>query len=614
MFAKAPSILACGFAVFSASCATDPGGVIRGNDAPDEPILEIVPSVFTDDEDPALAALPAVPDELLVQTFPGADPDGLMALYDRAGVQVAETIPEIELTVLRVEPEELESAAQQLSSSGLLENLQRNHVYEASLVPDDPQYSLQAHLPQIGAPEAWEQTIGREDMLIAVVDTGVQPDHPDLADRIAGGWNVYDDDSDFGDAMGHGTAVAGVIAAVADNELGVTGVTWNNPILAIRAADEEGTSTSRHLAAGVLYAVGQGARVINISFAPLQSNSVVKSAAVSAANRGALVVMSAGNSGQTYPAIGYDQSLFVGAITASDRLASFSDMGPFVDLVAPGTAIRSTALNGGYRLSSGTSFSAPIVTGVAALAWSVNPDLSPSLIKDILASTTKDLGIHGKDDSYGHGAVQASAAIEAAIKAVAQEDVTPPTVGFIRPMDGASKVRRFIVSASATDDVGVFEILLSIDNIPFATDTQAPYHFVVNPALFSHGSHELALEAVDNSGNRSQPRTLTVEFVASPSTTVATATRISFLSPEDGSTVSGNRSIRASIEDTNGLATVEWFVDGKSAVVNTVSGASAIVTFFWRSEETASGSHTITLVVTDAFGSVTQSELTLITE
>jgi subtilisin family serine protease len=614
MFPKVLSIVACGFAVFSASCAADPRGVIRGNGDSDEPVLEIAPSVFTDDEDPALAALPTVPNELLVQTFPGADPDGLAALYDRAGVQVAQTIPEIELTVLRAEPEELESAARQLASSGLLENLQRNYVYEASLVPDDPQYGLQVHLPQIGAPEAWEQTIGSEDMLIALVDTGVQADHPDLADRIAGGWNVYDDNSDFGDAMGHGTAVAGVIAAVADNELGVAGVTWNNPILAIRAADKEGTSTSRHLAAGILYAVGQGARIINISFAPLQSNSIVKSAAVNAANRGSLVVMSAGNSGRTYPAIGYDQSLFVGAITATDQLASFSDEGPFVDLVAPGSAIRSTALNGGYRLSSGTSFSAPIVTGVAALAWSVNPDLSPSLIRGILASTAKDLGIQGEDDSYGHGAVQASEAIEAAIEAVAQKDVTPPAIGVIRPTDGSSKDRRFIVSASAVDDAGVAEVLLSIDGIPFATDTQAPYHFVVDPGLFSRGSHELALEAVDTSGNRSQPGTLIVEFAASPSTTFGTATRISFLSPEDGSTVSGNRSIRAYIEDTNGLATVEWFVDGKSAVVNTVSGASAIVTFFWRSDETAGGSHTITLIVTDAFGSVTQSELTLITE
>ncbi|UCF32770.1 MAG: S8 family serine peptidase [Phycisphaerales bacterium] len=614
MFAKVLSIVACGFAVFSASCATDPRGVIRGSGDSDEPVLEIAPSVFTDDEDPALAALPTVPNELLVQIFPGADPDGLAALYDRVGVQVDQTIPEIDLTVLRVEPEELESAAQQLASSGLLENLQRNYVYGASLVPDDPQYGLQAHLPQIDAPQAWEQTIGSEDMLIALVDTGVQPDHPDLADRIVGGWNVYDHNSDFGDGMGHGTAVAGVIAAVADNDLGVTGVTWSNPVLAIRAADEEGTSTSRHLAAGILYAVGQGARLINISFAPLQSNSIVKSAAVNAANRGSLVIMSAGNTGQTYPAIGYDQSLFVGAITATDRLASFSDKGPFVDLVAPGSAIRSTALNGGYRLNSGTSFSAPIVTGVAALAWSVNPNLSPSLIRDILASTAKDLGIRGEDDSYGHGAVQAAVAVKAATEAVAQVDVTPPTVGVIRPMDGSSKDRRFIVSASAADDAGVAEVLLSIDGIPFATDTQAPYHFVVDPGLFSRGSHELALEAVDTSGNRSHPGTLTVEFAASPSTTFGTATVISFLSPEDGSTVSGNRSIRASIEDTNGLATVEWFVDGKSAVVNAVGGASAIVTFFWRSDEAASGSHTITLIVTDAFGSVTQSELTLIIE
>jgi thermitase len=587
-------------------------GPSPANPSDDGTVLEVQPSVFTDDQVAAMAALPSVENELLVQSFPGANPEDLADLYKLVDVQVVDALPEIELTVLRVEPDRLEAAAEELAGSGLLENLQKNYVFTASLNPDDPQYSLQAHLPQIDAPQAWNTTTGSEDVLVAIVDTGVDADHPDLAEKIVGGWNVYDDSADFSDTMGHGTAVAGVAAARSDNGIGVAGVSWDSPVLAVRASDEEGSSTGRHLAAGILYAAGQGATIINVSFAPLHENSVVKSAAVQAANRGAVVVISSGNSGQTYSAPGYDQALFVGAVGADDQLASFSDKGPYVDQVAPGSGIRSTAVDGGYRMMSGTSFSAPIVSGVAALMRSANPELSAASIRELLIGTAGDRGATGRDDSYGYGAVDAAAAVAAVLDAVEEDDTTPPTVRITRPTDGSSKNKRFIVSASVTDNEGVAEVALAVDGIPFAADSRAPYNFVLEPNHFSTGEHELHVEATDLAGNRAEGKLVTVRFTRSSSTS-GDASRITFLSPAAESTVSGDRTIKASVSDANGLATVEWFIDGESAIVSPVSGTSSTVTYLWHSEDVDNGAHTITLVVTDAFGDVSRAEMTLYT-
>lgn len=604
--------LASGWAVcLLAGCGTSAG--VPFNSAPDGTADGSSGSVvFEDDADAALAALPFVEGELLVQPYPGADAQALSDLYDRTGAVVAGELNEIGLTVLKVPNEQLAPIAAELASSQLIENIHKNYVYEPQETPDDPMFARQPHLTQIRATEAWDVTVGSEEIVIAIVDTGVEWEHPDLAENIADGWNVYDENADFGDVLGHGTHAAGVAAAVSNNGTGVTGVAWESPILAVRATDDAGQATSRHIAAGILWAVGNGAKVINVSFAPLWSNSLVRSAAEQAYNRGSLVVISAGNGGGFAGSSGYAEALFVGGIDGSNEIASFSDRGKFVDLVAPGTGIRSTSLDASYRMANGTSYAAPIVSGVAALAWAVNPDLRPVTIAQALIDSAVDLGTVGKDTTFGYGAVDAAGAVEAASEAPFVRDTTPPTLSITRPSNGATLSGRSTVSLTATDTWGVADVVMSVDGLPFASDTRAPYRFVVDTAAFGPGEHEFSFVATDLAGNASETESVTVEFGASSSNGSAALPQIVFHSPESGARVSGNVTITATVSAKAGLAIIEWLVDGRSGFATAVSGQSSRVTYLWHTSGVSTGSHTVSIVATDTDGLQTTGHLDLI--
>ncbi len=567
---------------------------------------------FPEDQDPAIAALTFVATELLVQPYPGSQRETLQHLYQQAGAVVDDELPDIDVTVLRVAPERLSSTAAELAASGLIETVHKNYLYQPEAVPNDPLFAREDHLTQIRAAQAWDVSVGSAAVPIAIVDTGVDLHHPDLADKIIDGWNVFDGNADFADVLGHGTQVAGVAAAASNNGLGVAGVAWNCPILAVRVGNANGQSSGRHIAAGILWAVAHGARVINVSFAPLWSDRIVRSAAQQAFNRGCVVVISSGNAGGMNTAVGYDEALFVGAINSTNQIASFSDRGPFVDLVAPGTGIRSTTRGGDYGMANGTSFSAPIVSGVVALAWSVQPDLRPVSIQDVLLRSVVDLGDPGKDTTYGTGAVDAAAAVTRASQTPVVADTTPPALRVIRPATREALSGRYIASVDATDASGVADVVLSIDAVPFATDTRSPYQFVIDTATFSSGSHTLAFVATDVAGNPSSARTVTVTFSpSSSSTSGASSNGIVFRSPAAGATVSGDVTIQATVSDPDGLAVVEWFIDGVSVFVSPVSGVSTGVSYLWKANAATPGRHTVSITITDAVGLRTSGSLIL---
>ena len=567
---------------------------------------------FPEDDDPTIAALPFEEETLLVQPLPGADPQALKSIYAAAGATIVDEMGDIDVTVLRAPAGKLRETAATLADSGLLETFQKNYQYSTQTVPNDPIYNRETHLPQIHADQAWDITTGSSDIVIGIVDTGVDPDHADLAEKIIDGWNVYDSNARFDDVFGHGTEVAGVAAAVSDNGIGVAGVAWESPIVAVRVGSETGLSSSSHIAAGILWAAANGARVINVSFAPLWSDKVVKSAAQQVYHRGGLVVISAGNGGGMNTAVGFDEAIFVGAITAENKIASFSDRGPFVDIVAPGTGIRSTTFDGDYGIANGTSFAAPIVSGIAALAWAINPELRPITIKESIIDTVMDLGSKGKDTTFGHGAVDAAAAVAAAQHAFDAADTISPAVRVTKPLTGQSLSGKATASVTATDRYGVADVVLSVDGVPFATDTRSPYTFVIDTTAFTTGSHELSFVATDYSGNASSPQTVRVTF---SSVTTAGAGRngtIRFTTPSEGASVTGNVSIKASVADADGLSLIEWFVDGESVFVATLSGASSGVSYVWRSNSATGGLHTITVAITDTAGNLTRGSLTLI--
>jgi subtilisin family serine protease len=563
---------------------------------------------LSEDQDPATRALPFVADELLVQALPGAQPDAVAAAYGAIDATVIDSLPEIDLVVLSIEPGTQAEAAAALAETGLFENLQKNYVLQASRTPNDPQFSAQPNLTTVRAPTAWDQTVGHEEIVIAVVDTGVDAAHLDLESKVIGGWNVYDGNADYSDRMGHGTNVAGVAAASSNNGVGVTGVSWDSPVLAVRAAGADGASTSRHLAAGILWALGNGARVINVSFAPLHANTTVRAAAQQAYNRGALVVIASGNSGSLFTAAGYPEALFVGATDDRDAITSFSDRGPYVDMVAPGLQLVTTGMGGAYQYATGTSFAAPMVAGAAALAWSANPDLRPGTIADILTATTKDLGASGKDQTYGTGRLDVGAAVARAAITNVSTDTTAPSVRFTRPTDGSSQASRFTVALAATDATGVADVVLRLDGIELATDTRSPYAFTVDPGRYARGRHTLSAVATDLVGNTSTVSSIAVTFTGSSSQGAA---GITFTSPAANATVSADTTITARVSSSVGLVSAEWYVDGESVLVSPLSGTSSTINLLWRAGTAAQGAHVVTVVVTDLAGGTTTGSLNL---
>jgi type VII secretion-associated serine protease mycosin len=304
-------------------------------------------------------------------------------------------------------------------------------------MPNDAYYqSYQWNLRQINAPQAWTITTG-QPVVIAVVDTGVDLSHPDLAAHVVPGYNVISPTISADDDEGHGSHVAGIAAAVTDNSTGVAGVSWNARIMPVKVLDAEGSGSSADVAEGVIWAADHGARIINLSLGSGWPSLAVRDAVNYAHGRSALIIAAAGNEYQEGNPVGYPAAyadvLAVAATGDQDEHASYSSTGPYVDVAAPGgnTSSRndtnryhwiwSTYWRGeqgkpaqGFMRMSGTSQAAPHVSGLAALVWSVNPALSNDQVGDVIKATSVDLGPPGRDDFFGWGRIDAWAALDAA--------------------------------------------------------------------------------------------------------------------------------------------------------------------------------------------------------
>lgn len=304
-----------------------------------------------------------------------------------------------------------------------IQSVEPNQRYRLHAAPSDPQWPWLHGLTEIGAPAAWESGTGRSNIVVAVLDTGVDTRHPDLAenlwrntDEIAGngidddkngiiddvfGADFADDDGDPEDDAGHGTHVAGTIGAVANNGRGVAGVCWQVRVMAVRVLRADGSADTPGFLSAFSYVVamkrrGADVRAINCSWGGGSASAALKEAIQEAGAAGILVVCSAGNDRQnndvlpTFPA-GYDcpEILSVAASGTCDELANFSNYGrTTVHLGAPGRDILSTFRGGErYAVLSGTSMAAPHVSGAAALLASLRPDLTVGQLRELLLST-----------------------------------------------------------------------------------------------------------------------------------------------------------------------------------------------------------------------------------
>ncbi|HEX2908804.1 MAG TPA: S8 family serine peptidase, partial [Phototrophicaceae bacterium] len=234
---------------------------------------------------------------------------------------------------------------------------------------NDSLYDQQWSLPVIGATDGWAQLPDNAPAVtIAVIDSGVCADHPDLSGRILPGYDFVSNDDTPQDDFGHGCSVTGIIAANTGNTEGIAGIAPNAQILPLRVLDERGLGTYSNVAAAIVYATDHGAQIINLSLGGSNSSTVLQNAVNYAVSKGVLVIAAAGNTGGAvlYPAA-YDAVIAVTAVDSDLQRSSFSSFGPQVDLLAPGRDILTTTRDGSYRLMTGTSFAAPEAAGIAAL-------------------------------------------------------------------------------------------------------------------------------------------------------------------------------------------------------------------------------------------------------
>jgi thermitase len=263
----------------------------------------------------------------------------------------------------------VEATIEKLKKDPNVEYAEPNYYLHATYTPNDPYFSSRQYGPQkIQAPQAWDITEG-SGAKIAIVDTGVQSNHPDLAGKVVGGWDFVDNDSTPQDGNGHGTHCAGIAAAVTNNSTGIAGTAPKASILAVRVLNNSGSGTWTAVANGITYAADQGADVISLSLGGTVGNSGLQQAVDYAWSKGSVVVAAAGNAGTTapnYPAY-YSNAIAVASTDQNDNKSSFSTYGSWVDVAAPGSSIYSTYPTSTYASLSGTSMATPHVAGVAGL-------------------------------------------------------------------------------------------------------------------------------------------------------------------------------------------------------------------------------------------------------
>ena len=371
-----------------------------------------------------------------------------------------------------------------------------------------------------GAPNATTLIAGQggAGIKVAVIDTGIDCGHQDLAGGCVYGANFVNSSQAFDD-NGHGTHVGGIIAA-RQNGIGVIGVAPEATVYAVKVMDSTGSGSWSAVAMGIDWAVKNGMHVINMSLGAAVGSQAAADAIAKAEAAGVLIVASAGNSGCCntvgYPGA-YDGVLAVAAVDSNEVRASFSSTGPQVDVAAPGVAIRSTVPTGscslcdpsGFMWLSGTSMAAPHVAGLGALlrsrGWSAMEAAS------LMTTTAVDLGAPGFDSEYGYGRVDALAATGGAPAALLPPalpgDTVVPTVAITAPTNGSAVVRRanVTIQATASDNVGVTRVEFFVNGALRCTDTAAP--FACDWKVPNGGkSGVIDVRASDAAGNSAQAR------------------------------------------------------------------------------------------------------------
>lgn len=543
---------------------------------------------------------------LLVMPRAGLSDVNLQKILRSNGAGQGRKVGSGELRIVDLPVGTEQSTLQRLAHHPHLKFAELDRIVKIEMATNDPYLGSEWHLAKTNAPTAWDRALGR-GVTIAILDTGVESSHPDLAAAMVPGWNFYDNNSNTADVYGHGTAVAGTAAAIANNAQGVSGVAGAAKIMPIRICDPSGSATYSAMAQGLTWAVDHGARVANISYVAADSSAVI-SAAQYMKSKGGLVTTSAGNYSRDMGITPTTALIPVSATESNDALASWSSWGAFVAVSAPGSGIYTTTTGASYGSMSGTSFSAPVTAGVIALMMSANPTLSSSTIESMLYSTAVDLGAPGRDPYFGYGRVDAAAAVQAAAGSTIAADTTPPTTSIAAPLSMSSVSGLVGVDVVAADNVGVVKVELLVNNRVVATDTAAPYGFSWDSTTAANGSQSIVARAYDAAGNVGTSTAVTVT-VANNVPVDVTAPDVRFTSPGNGATVSGNTTISTSATDDSGAAGISQTLYINGAAVSSTQGGS--LSYRWNTRKVAPGSYTLQVVASDAAGNTSTQSITV---
>jgi subtilisin family serine protease len=470
------------------------------------------------------SAAPArfVSGRILIKPKPGVAERSFKSTLLRHGGRQDHAIHRSNVRVVNVTEASAAGVLAALQHDPTIEFAERDYLAEAAFVPNDAYVvsGSEWHLEKIQAPQAWNITFGASNVIVAVLDSGINAAHPDLAGKVLPGYDFVWGDSNPADDFGHGTAVSGVIAAAGNNSIGVAGVAFGSKILPVKVMDASGFAAYSTMAQGIRYAVDQGARVINISIAGSSPSSTLQDAINYAWSNNVVVVAAAGNNGNStpqYPAA-CEHVVAVSATDPNDALASFSSTGGHLVLAAPGDNIYTTSrdLNNPYSSWRGTSFASPIVAAVAALVASANASLDNAQIVSVLEQTADDLGTSGFDAVFGFGRVNADRAVSGAL------NFNPsPLVNVLSPTPGVGVSGRVAVEVAATASTSVAHVECYANGLLIGTNSGASATFQWTTAGLTNGNYTLQAKAIDVAGNAGYSEGVLVT-VANPAPTTST--------------------------------------------------------------------------------------------
>lgn len=377
------------------------------------------------------------PEEIIVKFSPRVSSGQIGKINQQFQTRIKEQLTLPHVFTLRVPKGFEEKLAKIYNSLSMVEYAEPNFVARAQFVPNDPYFANQWGLAKIKSPEAWDLTNGSSVVKIAILDTGIDKDHPDLATKVVARINLTSARSDD-DLNGHGTHVAGIAAAITNNGLGVAGTGFNTALMSVKVLDDKGSGYYSWVINGLKWAADNGAKVINLSLGGGSSSAALEEAVNYAWNKGVVLSCAAGNSGVTtplYPAY-YQNCLAVAATDANDQKTSWSNYGGWVDLASPGLDIFSTLPNHKAKITntrnygslSGTSMATPFVSGLAGLLFGEDSILNNSQVRKAIEETADK--ISGTGTYWGKGRINAYQAVSSI---ESQVYLSPTPTEFIGP-------------------------------------------------------------------------------------------------------------------------------------------------------------------------------------